>query len=197
MPYSPPPGTLRILQVVADNQGRSFGNVFWFNSSFDPGSTVGLIVRDMINDWQTIMDPLYSAMLTTATHGLFTSMTLYTSSGSFKESKFTPAIVGTVAGDECPSFVAICVQKRTFGVGPTNRGRWFFGPVPELHTDESFLNDPAPVTAIANRVTLPMDLGPATFTPVMFSKKESAFKAITDYSVDTVLATQKQRKVRV
>jgi hypothetical protein len=116
----------------------------------------------------------------------------------FTSANTDTAGAGSRSGDTSPEFAAVVIRKRTDTPGKTGRGRWFIGCVPEVLTTNGVLSN----TGIAAANTLRSAYGGdqvtalATWGAYLHSKKDDALYSISSTHTESILATQRRRRVR-
>lgn len=188
----------QVTLAIMSPQRSKFYNIFWYT----PDSTIASPGQDEANDLAVKMLAALTAslpaVLTTADTEARCQVTYYDNAIPWIAEK-TQALSGTATDDQCPDFVAVCIQKRTATPGKSGRGRWFLGPVPEVLTDENIL--PAASVTKYGLVALDWvspvsDTADHTWSPCLNSRKTSTLHQIIAWGVDVNLASQRGRKFR-
>lgn len=117
---------------------------------------------------------------------------------TFSASSVAGAGAGTVTSDSLPDYAAALIRKRTGHGGKTGRGRVYVGPVAETMTDNGRLTGPgqAGLLAIADKMTTDIIAEGTTFSAFHLSRKDTAFYPLTQAIPQTILATQRRRRLR-
>lgn len=197
MPLPAYSATARVIYETP--QKETLINVLWYIGT-GPGTNEAETAQELADAIDALTGPALVGVLTTSCRYLGTSVALNNQGNVFTATSVGSAALGSVTGDELPSFSALVIQKRTAIPGREGRGRWYIGAVPEIFTDEGRLgtgnigvyNDLA--ATLQWQHVLPNS--GTQWTAAHYSKKDDNLYQITNVNVVTFLGTQRRRRLR-
>lgn len=186
--------------VVASPQKPQFFNVFYYKPSGTPEFT-----NNDLGDSDTLGEAIrvkltthLDGVLTTSSHEIGGRCVMHRNGQPWASTQAATDFAGEIGLDECPSYVAVVMQKRTATPGRSGRGRWFVGPVPEALTDENRLTDTGE-SAYAQVLfdwTSPVNALGVDWIPQLLSVKNQELHPITAYELNIKLGVLRGRQLK-
>jgi hypothetical protein len=194
-----PTNSIIVKAIYGSDQKGTFINVFYLKPDVDPTSPAFDVAGEVGAVFGASLSALYQSVMPIedAFYGLEINYE-YGPGANYTIGFSAGAGPGTHAGDSCPDFTAVVIQKKTDFGGKSGRGRIYVGCIPEELTNTDTLT-PAGVSEYEGFKSMLLDTfmaAGATWSQYHYSPKDDNWYLISGAIVVPVLGTQRRRRVR-